>query len=101
MQQREDSNSSSTATLQNSISANPLPTLIVKSASKAYPAHILKSLAAETIDTYPNTMTHVYADWSALNAVEQAGYGLTIKYQDATRKYINEACGQHCNKYDA
>ena len=49
------------------------PHLIVKSASKAYPAHILKSLAAETIDTYPNTMTHVYTDGSALKPVEQAG----------------------------
>ena len=38
------------------------PHLIVKSASKAYPAHILKSLEAENIDTYPNTMTHVYTD---------------------------------------
>ena len=35
------------------------PHFIVKSASKAYPAHIPKSLAAETIDTYPDTMTHV------------------------------------------
>ena len=77
------------------------PHLIVKSASKAYPVHILKSLAAETIDTYPNTMTHVYTDGSALNAVEQAGYGLTIQYPDATRKDISEACGQHCNNYDA
>ena len=77
------------------------PHLIVKSASKAYPAHILKSLATETIDTYPNTMTHVYTDGSALNAVEQAGYGLTIQYPDATRKDISEACGQHCNNYDA
>ena len=77
------------------------PHLIVKSASKAYPAHILKSLGAETIDTYPNTMTHVYTDGSALNAVEQAGYGLTIQYPDATRKDISEACGQHCNNYDA
>ena len=77
------------------------PHLIVKSASKAYPAHILKSLAAETIDTYPNTMTHVYIAGSALNAVEQAGYGLTIQYPDATRKDISEACGQHCNNYDA
>ena len=67
------------------------PHLIVKSASKAYPAHILKSLAAETIDTYPNTMTHVYTDGSALNAVEQAGYGLTIQYPDATPKDISEA----------
>ena len=73
----------------------------MKSASRAYPAHILKSLAAETIDTYPNTMTHVYTDGSALNAVEQAGYGLTIQYPDATRKDISEACGQHCNNYDA
>ena len=50
------------------------PHLIVKSASKADPAHIRKSLAADTINTYPNTMTHVYSDGSALNAVEQAGY---------------------------
>ena len=77
------------------------PHLIVKSASKAYPVHIPKSLAAETIDTYSNTMTHVYTDGSALNAVEQAGYGLTIQYPDATRKDISEACGQHCNNYDA
>ena len=46
-------------------------------------------------------MTHVYIDGSALNAVEQAGYGLTIQYPDATRKDISEACGQHCNNYDA
>ena len=73
----------------------------MKNASKAYPAHILKSLAAETIDTYPNTMTHVYTDGSALNTVEQAGYGITIQYQDATRRNISEACGQHCSNYDA
>ena len=73
----------------------------MKSASKAYPAHILKSLAAETTDTYPNTMMHVYTDGSALNAVEQAGYGLTIQYPYATCKDISEACGQHCNNYDA
>ena len=47
------------------------PHLIVKSASKADPVHIQKSLAAETIDTYPNTRTHVYTDGSAVNAVEQ------------------------------
>ena len=46
-------------------------------------------------------MTHVYTDGSALNAVEQARYGLTIQYPDATRKDISEACGQHCNNYDA
>ena len=46
-------------------------------------------------------MTHVYTDGSALNAVEQAGYGLTIQYPDATRKDISEAFGQHCNNYDA
>ena len=82
----------------------------MKSASKACPAHILKSLAAEAIDMYPNTMTcirlshwlyNVYSDESALNAVEQAGYGLTIQYPDATRKDISDACGQHCNNYDA
>ena len=77
------------------------PHLIVNSASKAYPAHILKCLAAETIDTYPNTMTHVYTDGSALNAVEQAGYGPTIQYPDATRKDISEVCGKQCNIYDA
>ena len=76
------------------------PHLIVKSASKADPAHILKSLAAEIIDTYPNTMTHVDTDGSALNEVQQAGYGLTIQYPDAMRKDISEACGQHCNNYD-
>ena len=38
----------------------------MKSARNTDPAHILKSLAAETIDTYPNTMTHVYTDGSAL-----------------------------------
>ena len=36
------------------------PHLIVKSAGKADPVHILKSLAAETIDTYPNTITHLH-----------------------------------------
>ena len=36
-----------------------------------------------------------------MNAVEQTGYGLTIHYPDATRKDISEACGQHCNNYDA
>ena len=46
-------------------------------------------------------MTHVYTDGSALNAVEQAGYGLTIQHPEATRKDISEACGQHCNNYDA
>ena len=45
------------------------PHLIVKSANKAYPAHILKRLAAETIDTYRNAVTHIYTDGSALNAV--------------------------------
>ena len=46
-------------------------------------------------------MTHVYTDGSALNAVEQAGYGLTIQYPYATRKDISEACGKYCNNYDA
>ena len=36
-----------------------------------------------------------------MNAVEQAGYGLTIQYPDAKRNDISEACGQHCNNYDA
>ena len=76
------------------------PHLIVKSASKAFPAHILKSLIAETIDTYPNTKTHVYTNGSALDAVEQAWYGLTIQYPDATRKNISEVCGQHYSNYD-
>ena len=66
------------------------PHLIVKGGSKANPAHILTNLAAETIDTYPNTMTHVYTDGSALNAVVQAGYGLTMQCPDATRKAICE-----------
>ena len=46
-------------------------------------------------------MTHVYTDGSALNAMEQAGYGLTIQNPDATRKDISEGGGQHCNNYDA
>ena len=58
-------------------------------------------MAAETINTYPNTMTNVYTDGSTLNAVEQTGYVLTIQYPNATRKDISEACGQHCNNYDA
>ena len=33
--------------------------------------------------------------------MEEAGYGLTIQYTDATRKDISEACRQHCNNYDA
>ena len=60
------------------------PYFIVKSASLADPAHLLTRLAAETIDSYPNTMTHVYTDGSALNALEQAGYGITNQYSDAT-----------------
>ena len=46
-------------------------------------------------------VTHVYTDGSALIAVEQARYGITIQYPDATRKDTSEACGQHCNNYDA
>ena len=45
--------------------------------------------------------TTTTTDGSALNVVDQAGYGLTIQYADATRKDIREACGQHCNNYDA
>ena len=40
--------------------------LIVERAIKADHAHILKSLAAATIDTYPNTMARVHTDGSAL-----------------------------------
>ena len=49
------------------------PHLIVEMASKADPALILKSLAVDTTDTCPNTMTHVYTEGSVLNAVAQDG----------------------------
>ena len=77
------------------------PHLVVRDATKVHPLRVLRAVAAETISTYPDTMTHVYTDGSAMNALEQAGYGLTIKYQDAPRIDISETRGQHCNNYDA
>ena len=75
--------------------------LVVKDATKADPLQVLQAVAADTISAHHDTMTHVYTDGSAMNAVEQAGYGLTIKYPDAPRIDISEPCGQHCNNYDA
>ena len=76
------------------------PHLVVKDTTKAHPLQVLQAVAAETISTYPDTITHVYTDGSAMNAVEQAGYGLTTKYPDAPRIDISEPRGQHCNNYD-
>ena len=80
---------------------NLCPHLIVKSSSKVDIGHLQKRLAAETIDTYPNTMTHVDTNGSVRNAVEQEGYGLTTQHPDATRKDISAALGQNFNNYDA
>ena len=61
---------------------------------------VLPEYNLRTIDTNPNTMTHVYNDGSALNAVELLGYDLyhPIPRYNAQR-HISEACGQHCNNY--
>ena len=60
--------------------------------------HVLWTTSANIYSAQANVNTSIV---SALNAVEQAGYCLTIQYPNATRKDISLACGQHCNNYDA
>ena len=47
----------------------------------------------------PYTMTDVYTDGSVLNAEEQLGHGIILRFN--ARKDTSEACEQRCNNYDA
>ena len=71
-------------------------------ADKSTPPNILKTIAYETIDRYPQTSIKAYTDGSAEEATKNGGYGSFICIpQRESPVSIYGPCGRHCNNYEA
>ena len=65
-------------------------------ADKSTPPNILKTIAYETIDRYPQTSIKAYTDGSAEEATKNGGYGSYICIPEKSPVSINGPCGRHC-----
>ena len=69
---------------------------------KETPQPILKLLAYETIENYPEDIIHAYTDGSSVNAVINGGCGSVIDTPCQEELIlISRPCGKHCDNYDA
>ena len=57
-------------------------TLLLNGTDKTAPPLILKSMALETISSYPENAIHAYTDGSAVRAIRNGGYGSVINAPD-------------------
>ena len=75
---------------------------LLEKADKSTPPPILRILAYETIESYPDSSIKAYTDGSAVNATRKGGYGgyLVPPYTTDTMS-ISGPCGEYCNNYDA
>jgi len=72
----------------------------IKTSIKKQP--ILRILAYETIENYPESSITAYIDGSAVNATRNRGYGgYLVPPYTPDRMSISGPCGEYCNNYDA
>ena len=76
-------------------------TSLLQKADKSISPPILKILALETIDSYPENIIHAYTDGSAVRAIRNGGYGSVIHIPDAEPILLSGPCGAFCSNYDA
>ena len=77
-------------------------TLLLNRIDKSAPPPILKSMALETISSYPDSAIHAYTDGSAVRAIHNGGYGSVIKAPDMEEPILlSGPCGAYCTNYDA
>ena len=77
-------------------------TLLLHGADKSTLPPILKSIALETISSYPESTIHAYTDGSAVRAIRNGGYGSVIKSPDMEDPILlSGPCGAYCTNYDA
>ena len=77
-------------------------TLLLNGTDKTAPPLILKSMALETISSYPENAIHAYTDGSAVRAIRNGGYGSVINAPDLEEPILlSGPCGAYCTNYDA
>ena len=77
-------------------------TLLLNGTDKTAPPLILKSMALETISSYPENAIHAYTDGSAVRAIRNGGYGSVIDAPDLEEPILlSGPCGAYCTNYDA
>ena len=77
-------------------------TLLLNGVDKSSLPPILKSIALETISSYPDSAIHAYTDGSAVRAIHNGGYGSVINAPDRDEPiHLSGPCGAYCTNYDA
>ena len=78
-------------------------TSLLEKASKSTSPPILRLLALETIDSYPNTNIKAFTDGSAVRAIRNAGgYGSVIMTPSKEKPtLLSGPCGSYCSNYEA
>ena len=77
-------------------------TLLLNGTDKTAPPTILKSMALETISSYPENTIHAYTDGSAVRAIRNGGYGSIVSAPDLEEPILlSGPCGAYCTNYDA
>ena len=77
-------------------------TLLLNGTDKSAPPTILKSMALETISSYPENTIHAYTDGSAVRAIRNGGYGSIVSAPDLEEPILlSGPCGAYCTNYDA
>ena len=75
---------------------------LLEKVDKDTPQPILKLLAYETIESYPEDIIHAYTDGSSVNAVANGGCGSVIDTPCQEELIlISRPCGKYCDNYDA
>ena len=77
-------------------------TSLLEKAGKSTSPPILKLLALETIDSYPDTNIKAFTDGSAVRATRNGGYGSVIILPSKEQQtLLSGPCGAYCSNYDA
>jgi len=75
---------------------------LLEKVDKDTPQPILKLLAYETIESYPEDIIHAYTDGSSVNAVANGGCGSVIDTPCQEELIlISRPCAKYCDNYDA
>ena len=85
----------------NSMDGDIRTNLIDTSVNKSSSPLVLKSVALETIESYPKSAVQAYTDGSAFKATVYAGFGVHLKYPDGSEEDLSEPCGNICSNYTA